>query len=96
MKKDRIAIFATCNAILFAVFSILWVIEYRLPDGLTDKIDRVFWPWLCACCFFIVSFFTLRGEMLKSAVISLFSTVIFMFTLMLFIAVLARLFDPHW
>jgi hypothetical protein len=89
----RVAYFALWNGLVFTVFSVLWVKQYYhwAETPYSDAIARVVVPWGWLACFFIASFFTLRGRMFRSVLISIASAVAFASVLYLFIQVISTL-----
>jgi hypothetical protein len=91
----RVFIFAAGNALLFTVFSVLWVRQYHMSADLSDMIDHIVVPWLWLACFFIASFLPLRRPKVIAIPIAAISAVAFSGILYLFIhIVLAPFYDP--
>jgi hypothetical protein len=88
-------VFPVANAIVGIGFGTLWVMEYRIPDPLADRIDLIVVPWLWLVCFFTASFLSLRGINPKPLSASVFFAIVFSVFLGLIVTfVLTPLFDP--
>lgn len=84
----RAASFALCNGILFAAFSVLWVMDY-------DLINNIVVPWGWLAGFFIVSFCHVRGRVALPIVFSAYLAVLFSALLCFFVILfLAPIYDP--
>jgi hypothetical protein len=86
-----VARFALVNGILFATFSVLWVVDR------SDVISYVVFPWGCLAGFFFASYCLLRRRVALPIVFSAFLSVLFSGVLFLFIAFfLAPTYDPYF
>jgi hypothetical protein len=91
----RAVSFTTCNGLLFAAFSVLWVKQYHMSGNLSDTIDHLVVPWLWLASFFSASFFSIRRPTIIAILVSIGSAVAFSGILFLFIhVVLVPKYDP--
>jgi hypothetical protein len=95
MTSRRAILFALANVFVFVCFSVLYACQFHMPDPISEKIDRIAIPWGWMVCFFVASFSTLPGLTVKSAFISLCSSLGFTVILYFFDCMVLRLiFDP--
>ena len=89
----RVTSFALCNGILFAAFSVLWVMGYHTEFPSVVEYIVVPWGWLAG--FFIASFYHVRGHVALPTVLLAYLAFIFSGLLFFFIVVfLAPIYDP--